>query len=215
MKIAIIGATGGTGQHFVAQALQHDHTVTALVRSPQKLAIEHPQLEMIAGDALHLADVRGAVGGKDAIFCALGMGAHTGKATIRREGTRQIVTALAELGEAPHLVVLSSLGVGDSKPQLSLPMRIIIPFILRHPFADHQEQEAIVSASALPWTILRPTSLNDAPARGSLHVTRPPEPVNVQPSVPRADVARFALTTIEERSYLHQAVTLTSPPAAR
>ena len=34
MKLAIFGATGGTGQQLVEQALAAGHQVTAVVRSP-------------------------------------------------------------------------------------------------------------------------------------------------------------------------------------
>jgi hypothetical protein len=32
-KLLVLGASGNTGQHLVKQALERDHTVTALVRS--------------------------------------------------------------------------------------------------------------------------------------------------------------------------------------
>ncbi|MGB2178179.1 MAG: NAD(P)H-binding protein, partial [Hyphomonas sp.] len=38
MRIAVFGSTGGVGRHFVNQALEKGMAVTALVRSPGKLA---------------------------------------------------------------------------------------------------------------------------------------------------------------------------------
>ena len=37
MKVVILGATGGTGLEIVRQAIERGHSVTALVRSPEKL----------------------------------------------------------------------------------------------------------------------------------------------------------------------------------
>jgi nucleoside-diphosphate-sugar epimerase len=37
MKIAIIGATGGTGISFIEQATARGHEITALARTPAKL----------------------------------------------------------------------------------------------------------------------------------------------------------------------------------
>ncbi|MER2115260.1 MAG: NAD(P)H-binding protein, partial [Solibacillus isronensis] len=37
MKIIVFGATGGVGQHFVEMAVKAGHTVTAFVRTPEKL----------------------------------------------------------------------------------------------------------------------------------------------------------------------------------
>jgi len=36
MKIAIFGATGGTGKELIKQALEQGHEIIALVRDPQK-----------------------------------------------------------------------------------------------------------------------------------------------------------------------------------
>lgn len=46
MKIAVLGATGQTGQYLVNQALQQGHTVTAIVRNPGKLTVQHDNLKV-------------------------------------------------------------------------------------------------------------------------------------------------------------------------
>lgn len=45
MKIAIIGATGHAGSHILKEALQRGETVTAIVRSPEKLTAKVPYLK--------------------------------------------------------------------------------------------------------------------------------------------------------------------------
>ncbi len=47
MRLAILGATGPTGQQLVKQALQAGHMVTALVRNPAKLPIKDKHLSII------------------------------------------------------------------------------------------------------------------------------------------------------------------------
>lgn len=210
MKIAVLGATGGTGKYFVLQALNKGHQITALARSPKKLQIDHPRLNLVEGNALDLETVQQTVVGHAAVLCALG-GAAVGKpTTIRRDGTDNIIKALTAAGESPHLVIVSSLGSGDSKQQMGWLARNFILFLLRHPLADHNAQEALVQQSNLPWTILRPTSLNNDGATGNLHVTTPPQTVQAQKSVSRADVAIFALAAIEKQDYVGQAITLTA-----
>src|SRR5712691_3765930 len=63
MRLLIVGATGGTGRQLIAQALERGHAVTALVRNPAKLQIEHPQLKVIPGDVLDYGSVDAAVRG--------------------------------------------------------------------------------------------------------------------------------------------------------
>ena len=46
MKVAVIGATGPTGMCVVQQALDAGHEVVALVRSPEKMTIQHDNLQV-------------------------------------------------------------------------------------------------------------------------------------------------------------------------
>jgi uncharacterized protein YbjT (DUF2867 family) len=210
MHIAVVGATGATGQQFVLQALARGHHVRALVRTPQKFPLQHPHLDVIQGDAFSLGDVSRTLQGQDAVFCALGSGENLKPTTIRSEGTRQIIQASGLLGITPHVVILSSLGAGDSKNQLALSNRLIVRQILRHVLADHEMQEGFIRQSPLPWTILRPAGLNDEAGKGSLRATTPPQSIDGRTSISRADVAAFALSTLENHQHVGQMVTLSA-----
>lgn len=61
MKIFLLGATGKTGQQILSQALAASHTVTALVRSLEKVARPQERLTVIVGEALDQATVEQAV----------------------------------------------------------------------------------------------------------------------------------------------------------
>jgi putative NADH-flavin reductase len=50
MKLFILGATGGIGQHLLHIALERGHQVTAYVRSPQKIGFTHERLEVVQCD---------------------------------------------------------------------------------------------------------------------------------------------------------------------
>src|SRR5688500_17820282 len=69
MKIALIGATGFVGSAVLAEALQRDHQVTALVRDPLKLAAR-PQLQVVRVDATDATAVADAAAGHDALVSA-------------------------------------------------------------------------------------------------------------------------------------------------
>ena len=47
MKLLILGATGGTGQQLVVQALEQNHQVSVLIRDPKKFKLTHDRLEII------------------------------------------------------------------------------------------------------------------------------------------------------------------------
>jgi putative NADH-flavin reductase len=59
MKLLIFGATGTIGRQVVWQALEQGHTVTAFVRDPAKLEIQH--LKIFQGDVLDFRSVQQAV----------------------------------------------------------------------------------------------------------------------------------------------------------
>ncbi|MDJ0568030.1 MAG: NAD(P)H-binding protein [Pleurocapsa sp. MO_192.B19] len=74
MKLVIFGSTGSIGRQFVKQALEQGHSVTAFARNPAKLAIEHPNLNIVRGDVMDLSAVEKAVAGQDGVMCVLGAG---------------------------------------------------------------------------------------------------------------------------------------------
>ena len=72
MKIAVFGATGGTGKQVVQQALAAGDQVTALVRDPAKLAVDSANLTVVTGNVLDAAKVEETLQGADAVVVSLG-----------------------------------------------------------------------------------------------------------------------------------------------
>ena len=166
MNLLVFGSTGGTGRELLRQALDQGHTVAAFARDPAKIAdLEHANLRMVRGDVLDPAGVESAMAGQDAVLSTIGAGAE--RTTLREDGTRNIVEAMERTG-VKRLICQSSLGVGDSRANLPLFTKyIVVSLFLRHAFADHERQEAVVRQSALDWTIVRPPYLTDGPRTGA------------------------------------------------
>ena len=203
MKLLVFGATGGTGRELVKQALAHGYEVTTFVRDPAKLGdITHASLHVARGDVLDPAVVEKAVPGRDAVLCSIGAGAE--RTTLRENGTRNIVAAMEKVG-VRRLICQSSLGVGDSRTNLGFFTKyVIVPVFLRHAFADHERQEAVVKQSALAWTIVRPPHLKDGPHTGTYRQGFPTTDTGIQGTISRADVADFMLEQLTSETYLHQ-----------
>ncbi|MCX6081434.1 MAG: NAD(P)H-binding protein [Chloroflexi bacterium] len=64
MRIVVFGASGGTRTQIIEQALSAGHGVTAFVRTPAKLAIQHPKLTILQGDVLVADQVEKAILGR-------------------------------------------------------------------------------------------------------------------------------------------------------
>lgn len=200
MRLVVFGSTGGTGRRLVELALARGHAVAAFVRDPAGLGGEHANLEVVRGDVTDLASVAGAVKGRNAVLSAIGAGAK--RSTLRTDGTRNIVRAMAEAG-VRRLVSLSALGVGDSRDILPLHYKyVIVPVLLRHAFADHEDQEEVVRQSPLDWTIVRPGNLTDGARTGAYRHGFTATDKATRLKVSRADVAEFMLNQLTDDTYL-------------
>jgi putative NADH-flavin reductase len=202
MKVLIFGATGSIGRLLVKQGLEQGHQVTAFVRDPAKLNIQHPNLAVVQGDVMDLPVVEKVVQGQDAILCSLGSGLkRTG--TIRSEGTGQIIRAMEKTG-VRRLICQTTLGVGDSQGNLNFFWKyIMFGFLLRQVFANHVLQEDYVKQSRLDWTIVRPSAFVDGNRTGKYQHGFPGTDKTTKLKISRADVADFMLKQLSDNTYLH------------
>jgi putative NADH-flavin reductase len=203
--LALFGATGGTGRQIVTQALEAGHTVRALVRDPARLPIQHPQLHLITGNVLDPDAVERTITGADAVIVTLGNTANNPD-WIVSEGTRVIVTAMQKLG-VRRLIVISSLGVGDSRDQVPTFFKVLMKTALKKAMEDKERQEQIVAASGLDWTIVRPGGLTNGPRTGRYRAGL--DRTLVAGQVSRADVAEFVLRQLDDPTYLHKTPAIT------
>ena len=203
-RIVIFGATGGTGQELVTQALQANYSVTAFARSPEKLNVSDTNLKVIQGDVLNLEDLCRAVENQDVVLCSIGM-PPSDKSMLRTKGTVNIIKAMEKQG-MNRLICQSTLGIGDSKVFLPWHWKfIIVPLILKRAFKDHEIQESKIENSKLDWTIVRPAALINGKKTGRYkHGFAYSDKIKVK--VSRADTAHFMLSQIDDNQYLHQKV---------
>jgi putative NADH-flavin reductase len=210
LRVLVVGATGGTGRELVQQALARGLAVTAFVRNPERLAIEHPALTVVQGDVLDAASLARAAQGQDAVLCALGHKRFYAAPFLLSQGTRHLLAAMASSG-ARRLVCTTTLGLGDSAGRLGLLYTFFVtPFVLPLYFWDKTRQERLLAASGLDWVIVRPGALTNGPRRGTLRHGQGVGSLLLTVSVSRADVAAFMLDQLADDHYLHRAVGVTA-----
>ncbi len=208
-NVVVIGATGSVGRLVVAELLEAGHRVTAFARNPGRLALEHPALTRVAGDALDGEAVRRAVAGQDAVVVTLGAGASR-RSRVRSAGTLAVIRAMQETG-VRRLLVQSTLGAHDSRGNLDFFWkRIMFGLLLKPVLADHELQESLVAASGLDWTIVRPAAFTDGPATGAFREAFPPTERGLSLRIARADIAAFLARQLADARYLGQAVAISN-----
>ena len=207
MNLLIFGATGGTGRQLVEQALEAGHTVTAFVRTPAKLPLQHPNLRLVQGNVLDYASVLAAMPGQEAVLSALGAPAAQ-KDAVRSAGTRNILQAMESLG-VRRFICLTTMGMGDSREALPFSYKyLIVPLFLRSAFADSEVQENYIRQSQVEWTIARPATLTNGRRTGSYRHGFPATERGLKIKISRADVADFMLKQLHDSSYVRQAASL-------
>jgi uncharacterized protein YbjT (DUF2867 family) len=206
LRVLIIGATGGTGRELVRQALEQGHQVTALVRKPKKMKVEHPNLRVEQGNVFDYASIENAMRGQSAVLCALGTKKFFYPNRVVSNGTANILRAMKNCG-VPRLICESSLGVGNSVGRLGLLYTfLVVPIILPFIFYDKVRQEKLIEESDADWLIVRPAVLTNAPARGKYRHGRNVGNYLWTNRIARADVADFMLKQLTDDDYIGSAV---------
>ena len=201
LSLLVVGATGGTGLELLKQALAQGHKVTAFVRDPKRLPIEHENLRVARGDVMDYASVEAAMRGQDAVLCALGHKRFFYPTNILSEGTRNILRAMKTC-EVPRLILESSLGVCDAAGRLGILTTLFaVPLLLPFYFWDRRRQEMLVTHSEPDWVIVRPAALTSGPARGEYQHGNVGS-YFLPTRVSRADVASFMLKQLSSDTYL-------------
>jgi uncharacterized protein YbjT (DUF2867 family) len=192
MKILVVGASQGTGALAAKEALERGHEVTAFARSPDKLKISSAKLTKRRGDFHDANSVMSAVEGHDAVIITASFTSFRAFRDIPNyfsKGTRHVIDAMKKHG-VKKLVILSALGVGDSRALLPfIPRVIAADFLLKQPFRDHDLQETMARESGLDWVVARPGRLTNGAAKRRYFKTAAIEAV--PSSISRADVADF------------------------
>ena len=97
MKLIVFGSTGGIGRQVVEQALEAGHSVTAVARRPDAVAIPNERLTVVRGDVLEMATFAQAVHGQEAVVSAIGV-SSLGPTTLYSQGVAHIVSAMKTAG---------------------------------------------------------------------------------------------------------------------
>ena len=200
MKLFILGATGGIGQHLLNIALEHGHQVTAYVRSPEKVGSSHEQMKVVQGDLFSAEQMAHSMAGHEAVLSCFGP-VTMRSTTLRREFGRTLAAAMRKSGVHRTEVVSAAFLFRD----LSLLGKILTATLFRQMVPDMAAMEAEVCQSDLDWTIVRPPRLTNGPATHSYRIADRNLPKSGA-VISRADVAHFMIGEAETPTHLKQIV---------
>jgi putative NADH-flavin reductase len=206
MRLTVFGATGGIGTEVVKQALAKSHEVTAVVRDPTRLAVPPAaSLTVITADIMDPSAIKPALDGADATVSALGP-KRNGPPNILTNSMQTILSTMDATG-TKRLIAISASGFFVEEGEGPLTRYIAKPLlraILRDHAADTRRMEALITASATDWTIIRPAQLTNAPGRPyKTALDR-----YVGPRIARTDVANAILNALPDEKTTHHHLNL-------
>ena len=192
MKLVVLGANGGTGQHVLSAALEEGMVATAVVRTDNKRPkIQHPNLKVVVGDPCDPVFLKAVLRGQDALISTLGGRAPTKSATsVYYRSADAIVEAAWHTGLKRVLVTSTAL-LFPEQTMLGTVLRYLVPNVVR----SAEQMEHVLKNSGLTWTSARAGFLNDV--RDATYRAQKDALPNDGTAVPRLALARFLVDAIQ------------------
>lgn len=202
MNILVLGATGRVGSLIVTYALQDNHRVTVIVRTPEKIQINNDNLTIIQGNVLNKDDIVRVMHGIDVVISAL----NTDGNDTLSESMPLIIEAM-ENESIKRIITVGTAGILQSRTT-PITLRYLSSESKRkstRAAEEHHKVYDILKESTLDWTIVCPTYLPDGEKIGKYRVERNYLPENgAEISVP--DTAEFTYNQIESSDYIKSRV---------
>jgi putative NADH-flavin reductase len=189
---------------FLKLALDKGYAVKALVRTPSKLTLSHPNLEVVQGDVLNGQDVLRTVRGCTMVVSLFGH-VKGSPEWLQTHGTQHIVEAMQQ-EKIDKIISLSGGGLpypAQDKPKFADHlirgiMKVVASKILNDAIAHHK----VLEKSGTRWIIVRGPRLTNDKKIGKYRVGW--VGVNASTKISRADLADFILTQVEDERFVHQ-----------
>lgn len=216
MKIAVLGATGQTGQYLVNQALQQSHTVTAIVRNPGKLAVHHENLKVVEADIFSADSLKVHFKGQDVILSCLGFPISFFSAVTGYSLSMSSVVAAMREARVNRIIIMTS---WFTEPESGVNSPYLIRFLMlpmiRTLLNNMYEMEQFLQKTEdITWTVVRPAGLKNLPASAQEFLTQEGyfvpngKDYTVSHSVGRGDVARFMLSLLNSNAWVKKGVAI-------
>jgi putative NADH-flavin reductase len=209
MRLVVLGATGGTGQQLVRQALDGGHEVIAIARRPDAVTITDSRLTIVRGDVVDPSWSGAGIDRAHAVLSALGTRVRGTPTTVYSAGTAAVIKAMTSDG-LRRLVVVGSAVLGPESRK-SLVERGVVHPILQHFFGalydDMRTMERLLSDCSVDWTVFHPARLTDGRERGRYRVAVD-DGLRGGWRISRADLAAAMLAAVDDASLFRRVVTI-------
>ncbi|UMB70093.1 NAD(P)-dependent oxidoreductase [Mycobacterium paraterrae] len=211
MKLVILGATGGVGQHLVTTATGRGDEVLVVARDKSSLpgnwACPVAEIDLSKATA---SSVESALAGVDAVLSALGARGAADHGILEAAATT-VLAAMRDTGVRRYIGVSAAPVATTPSPGRPAPPRhdpgddlltrsVMMPIVKRvfaAVYADSALMEDAVRASDRDWTIMRPARLTNKRPTGQYR-TAVDQNVRGGRSIGRTDLAHYMLDSVND-----------------
>ncbi len=206
--VVVAGAGGRAGRCVVQELVKRGYRVRAISR--QSPAQPHPGVEYMQSDLSSVASLEKAMGGAQFVVSAIGSKKPFSKAEndkIDNMGNQNLARAAKAQG-IQHFVLISSIGVGNSRDAVSCIYKWLMMPVLR----AKDKSEAFIQSCGIDYTIIRPG--------GYTEKEMPPEVAfgeggKITGMVRREQIARVCVDALENQAMKNRAFEVVSHAAVK
>jgi uncharacterized protein YbjT (DUF2867 family) len=168
--VVVAGATGRAGRCIVGELLKRGYAVRALLvppfDPPEPPGLRSQGVELVAGELASVASLEKAMDGAAFLISAIGSRKPFSKAEndrIDNMGNQNLARAAKAKG-LEKIVIISSVGAGNSRNALSFMYKVMMSPILR----AKEKSEAFIQSYGMTYTIIRPGGYGDKEVSGRI-----------------------------------------------
>ena len=201
ITIAVLGGTGKAGTYLVKQLQAQGFSLKLLLRHPDHYQNDHPDTEVVAGDARNEASIRSLLTGCEAVISTLGQ--PKGESPIFREATQLLLKAMPDYGIRRYITV-TGLQVdtpadkkGHATQAATNWMKTNFPAIC----TDRQREYELLTQSDLDWTLVRLPMIEQTEARFPVQVSTEDAPGQ---KISATDLAHFLINQLKDDTHIQQ-----------
>lgn len=170
----VFGATGRTGRHFVSIALKEGHKVIALVRNPEKVDAQSPNLKLIKGSITDYPEFDELLNNGDFVICMLGDANLQKLENVNTGFVEKLIPAMRRKQVKRFLYQAG----GFSRPykeKLPFMFWLLKNTLVRFSglFGQHRDNEAVIQylaeeAGDIEWMVHRASIISNDSSKGTL-----------------------------------------------
>jgi len=168
--VLVAGATGRAGRCIVSELLKRGYAVRAMIvppfDPPDPPGLRAQGVELVSGDLASVASLEKTMEGASFLISAIGSKKpFSGKENDRIDnmGNQNLARAARAKG-LQKIVIISSVGAGNSRNALSFMYKLMMSPILR----AKEKSEAFIQSYGMTHTIIRPGGYGDKEVSGRI-----------------------------------------------